>query len=212
VPVLALWLWLLFGLLAFALRVALHVRRTGESGLRGLTGRPGSVEWLAGVGVAAAIAAGVAAPALALSDDVEAIDALDTTAVNVTGLVLYGAGLAAVLVAQGTMGGSWRVGVDPAEQTALVTKGPFSIVRNPIYTAMLTTVLGLAMLFPSVVSLAAVALLVLSLEVQTRVVEEPYLRRAHGEAYERYATSVGRFLPGIGQYRDMRRPPSGGLS
>lgn len=200
-PKLALMGWLVFGLLAFCLRVAIHYRRTGESGLRGLTGRPGSIEWLAGMGFGTAIALGVTASLLASDDVVEPIEALDTTAVHVVGLLLYAAGLVSVLVAQGTMGGSWRVGVDPAERTALVTDGPFSIVRNPIYTAMLTTVTGLAMLVPNVVSLASVALLVLSLEIQTRVVEEPYLRRTHGEAYESYAARVGRFLPGLGRLR-----------
>src|SRR2546422_11674559 len=97
---LAIWLWLVFGVLTLGLRVALHLRRTGETGLRGVSGRPGSVEWLAGVGFAGAISLGVAAPVLALSDAVEPIDAIDTTAVHVLGLLLYGSGLATVLVAQ----------------------------------------------------------------------------------------------------------------
>lgn len=196
---LALWLWLLFGLLAFCLRVLIHFRRTGESGLRAPSGRPGSIEWLAGVGFVTAIALGVTAAWLASDDFVEPIGTLDATAVHVVGLILYAVGLASVLVAQGTMRGSWRVGVDPSERTALVTTGPFSIVRNPIFTAMLVTMTGLAMLVPSVVALASLALLMLSLEVQTRVVEEPYLRRTHGGEYERYAARVGRFLPNIGR-------------
>jgi protein-S-isoprenylcysteine O-methyltransferase Ste14 len=206
VPTLALWLWLVFGLFAVCLRVAIHYRRTGESGLRGLTGRPGSIEWLAGVGFGMAIALGVAASVLASNDVAEPIGALDTTPVHVIGLVLYAVGLASVLVAQGTMGGSWRVGVDPGERTELVTDGPFSIVRNPIYTAMLTTVLGLVLLAPSVVALLSLALLSISLELQTRVVEERHLLRVHGERYREYAGRVGRFLPGLGRLnRDMRR-------
>jgi protein-S-isoprenylcysteine O-methyltransferase Ste14 len=199
VPELSLWLWSLFGLLALVLRVVLHVRSTGETGLRGISGRPGSVEWFAGIGFVAAIAGGVLAPVLALSDDVEAIDALDTTFVQVLGIVIYAAGLLAVLIAQGTMGGSWRVGVDLSERTTLVTGGPFSIVRNPIFSAMLATMLGLALLVPSWVAFGSIALLLISLELQIRLVEEPYLSRTHGEAYERYASSVGRFLPGIGR-------------
>jgi protein-S-isoprenylcysteine O-methyltransferase Ste14 len=198
---LALWLWSLFGLLAFVLRVAIHIRRTGESGLRGVTGRPGSVEWLAGVGFVAAIALGVAAPVLALADAVEPIDALDRTWLHVLGIVLYGAGLIGVLVAQGTMGGSWRVGVDEDERTALVTTGPFSVVRNPIYTTMLAAAAGLAMLVPSVIAIAALVLLVVSLEAQTRIVEEPYLVRTHGDAYTGYTGRVGRFVPGFGRLK-----------
>lgn len=197
----ALLLWLVFGFLAVGLRVVLHLRRTGETGLRGVTGRPGSVEWLAGLGFVTAIALGVAAPILAIADVLEPIDALDTTPVHLVGLVLYGVGIATVLVAQAAMGSSWRIGVDPSERTALVTDGPFSVVRNPIFTAMLSVAIGLALLVPSVVSIAAVTLLVTSLELQTRIVEEPYLRGAHGERYSAYARRVGRFLPGVGRLR-----------
>jgi protein-S-isoprenylcysteine O-methyltransferase Ste14 len=204
VPTLALWLWSLFGLLAIGLRVAIHFRRTGDSGLRGLTGRPGSIEWFAGLGFVAAIALAVLAAELARNDKVNPVEALDTTFVRVLGIALYAVGLTGVLMAQGTMGGSWRVGVDPSEQTALVTAGPFSIVRNPIYTAMVTTILGLTLIVPSVLAFASLALLLLSLELQTRVVEEPYLMRTHGDHYAAYAASVGRFLPGVGLRRRAR--------
>jgi protein-S-isoprenylcysteine O-methyltransferase Ste14 len=199
VPKLALWFWSLFGLLAIGLRVAIHFRRTGESGLRGLTGRPGSIEWFAGLGFVAAIALGVLAAVLAESDEVNPVDGLDTTFVHVLGILLYAVGLFGVLVAQGTMGRSWRIGVDPSERTALVTEGSFGVVRNPIYTTMIATILGLTLLVPSMLAFASFALLLTSLELQTRVVEEPYLLRTHGDAYERYASRVGRFLPGVGR-------------
>jgi protein-S-isoprenylcysteine O-methyltransferase Ste14 len=199
VPALALWLWSLFGLLAIGLRVAIHFRRTGDSGLRGLTGKPGSIEWFAGLGFVVAIAVGVLAAELAQNDKVNPVDALDTAFVHALGMVFYAVGLTGVLIAQGTMGGSWRVGVDPGERTALVTAGPFAIVRNPIYTAMIATILGLTLLVPSVLAFASMALLLLSLELQTRVVEEPYLLRTHGERYTAYAVRVGRFLPGVGR-------------
>jgi protein-S-isoprenylcysteine O-methyltransferase Ste14 len=52
------------------------------------------------------------------------------------------------------------------------------------------------------VSLLAVALLALALEVQVRLVEEPYLTRVHGQEYRRYAASAGRFLPGFGRLQE----------
>lgn len=198
---LALGLWALYGLLGFVLRVAIQFRRTGDTGLRGVTGKPGSVEWLAGVAFVAAIALGVAAPILALNDVIEPIDSLDGTAVHVIGIALYAVGLGGLVVAQGTMGESWRVGVDATERTSLVTTGMFSIVRNPIFTAMVALTLGLALLVPSVISVLAVALLLLSVELQTRIVEEPHLLDTHGQAYSSYAGHVGRFLPGVGRLR-----------
>ena len=46
---LALVLYGLYLALAFVLRTALHRRRTGRSGFSGISGAPGSAEWLGGV-------------------------------------------------------------------------------------------------------------------------------------------------------------------
>ncbi|MFL5932176.1 MAG: isoprenylcysteine carboxylmethyltransferase family protein, partial [Gaiellaceae bacterium] len=58
---LALVLWSLYGLLAVVLPVALQLRRAGSTGLKGVSGKLGSAEWLAGAGLVAAIALGVTA-------------------------------------------------------------------------------------------------------------------------------------------------------
>jgi protein-S-isoprenylcysteine O-methyltransferase Ste14 len=97
------------------------------------------------------------------------------------------------------MRSSFRIGVDDAEQTELITDGPFAVVRNPIYSAMLPAVLGLVLLTGNAGGIAGFALLVVALELQTRLVEEPYLLRVHGQAYASYAARVGRFLPGAGR-------------
>lgn len=196
---LALVLWVVYGLLTIVARAALQYRRTGSSGLIGISAQPGSVEWLGGVLFALAIAAGVAAPILDLNGTVDTYEDLDTTAVRVAGIVLYTVGLAATLGAQLAMGASWRVGVDESERTELVTGGPFAVVRNPIYAGMIPSLAGIALIVPNPVSFGAVVLLLVALEIQTRLVEEPYLRRVHGDAYATYAARVGRFVPGVGR-------------
>ena len=203
-PEVALVLYGVYLAVAVVGRMLVQWRRTGSTGFHGVGGRPGSVEWLAGVGFALALVAGAAAPVLALEDVVEPIGALDTGAVHAAGLVLSIGGIAATLGAQLAMGDSWRVGVDPRERTELVTSGPFALVRNPIYAATLPSALGLALLVPSWVALAALAGLVLAVEVLVRRVEEPYLVRTHGEAYTGYAARVGRFVPGVGRLRALR--------
>src|SRR5262249_17477873 len=100
--------------------------------------------------------------------------------------------------AQLAMGSSWRIGVDPEERTELVTDGPFELVRNPIYSAMLPTVFGLVLMVPSVVAISGFLALVVALEMQVRLVEEPYLLGVHGDAYATYAARVGRFVPRLG--------------
>jgi protein-S-isoprenylcysteine O-methyltransferase Ste14 len=200
-PELALALWSVYGLLAIVARALLQYRRTGSSGLIGISAKPGSVEWFGGILFALAIAAGVAAPILDLNDAIEPYEDLDTTAVHAAGIVVYAAGLAATLGAQLAMGDSWRVGVDESERTELVTDGPFAIVRNPIYAGMMPALAGIALLVPNPVSFGAVVLMVIALEIQTRMVEEPYLGRVHGDAYAAYAARVGRFVPGVGRIR-----------
>jgi protein-S-isoprenylcysteine O-methyltransferase Ste14 len=200
-PALSLALWAVFGLLAVAGRALLQKRRTGSFGVTGISGAPGSIEWTGGALFALAIALGVAAPVLALADVVEPIAALDEHAVHAIGGALYAIGLAGTLGAQLAMGSSWRIGVEESDRTELVTDGPFGLVRNPIYSAMIPAIAGITLVCPSIVAIAALALLVVSIEIQTRLVEEPHLLAVHGDEYASYAVRVGRFLPGIGTIR-----------
>jgi protein-S-isoprenylcysteine O-methyltransferase Ste14 len=198
-PLVALAGLALYGLLAFGLRSLVHRRRTGSSGFRGVSGPPGSVEWWGGVLFGVALAAAVAAPLAELTGLVAPSARLATPPVYATGITLCLAGLGGTLWAQFAMGDSWRIGVDDAERTALVGRGPFRLVRNPIYTSMLAAMLGFALLTPNTVAAAALGVLVAALELQVRFVEEPYLVRGHGARYRAYAAQTGRFLPGIGR-------------
>lgn len=191
-----------FFLLAFGLRSLIHYRRTGTTGFVGLSGRPGSAEWWGGVLFALALVAAVAAPLLQLAGAVEPAAWLAQPWARAVGGLLYLAGVAGTLWAQFAMGESWRIGVDTGARTALVAAGPFRWVRNPIFTAMSLATLGLALLVPNVVSLIGVAALALALEIQVRLVEEPYLHRVHGDHYRRYAASAGRFLPRLGRLEE----------
>jgi protein-S-isoprenylcysteine O-methyltransferase Ste14 len=102
------------------------------------------------------------------------------------------------------MGDSWRIGVDQSERTGLVTNGPFTAVRNPVFTGMLLASVGLTLLAPNPIALVALACLLVALEIQTRLVEEPYLLTTHGAAYGDYAARAGRFLPLLGRLRNTR--------
>ncbi len=204
-PGLALALYGVYLLLAVALRVAIQRRRTGSTGWRGLSGAVGSPEWLGGVLFITAVFAGPLAAVLQLADVLEPVSVLDHGWTQWLGVGLFAAGISALLVAQAAMGRSWRIGVDEQERTELVTGGPFELVRNPIFTAMVAIQLGLALLVPNVVALAAFVALIAALEVHTRLVEEPYLLNAHGESYGAYAGRVGRFVPGVGKLRPAQR-------
>lgn len=50
--------------------------------------------------------------------------------------------------------------MDGAERTELVSTGPFALVRNPIFSAMVPALLGRALLVPNVAALAGITALV----------------------------------------------------
>jgi len=200
----ALALYAVWLALAFGVRVVVQVRRTGSTGVRGLDRDAAPLEWLAGALFVASLLTAAAAPLLALLGASEPVGALDGVVAHATGVALAAAGIVGTFVAQLAMGDSWRIGVESEERTELVTDGLFALVRNPIYSAMIPTVLGLALMVPSPVALIALAGLGLALELQVRVVEEPFLLRAHGASYARYAARVGRFVPGIGLLHGVR--------
>lgn len=193
----ALVIYVVWGLLAFGWRTVVQLRRTGDSGLR-LHAERGSVQWWAKLGFVAAIAIGFAAPIAAVAGLAD-VDALDADGLHTIGVVVALVGVALTLVAQLAMGSSWRIGVDPTEHTGLVTEGPFGLVRNPIFTAMLVTVAGLTLMIPNPLTIIGLLALVAALEVQVRMVEEPYLVSVHGQTYTSYAQRVGRFVPGLGR-------------
>ena len=192
----ALVLLVVYGVVGLLFRMLVQLRLTGSTGFRGLSsGSP--AELAGGLLFVAAIALLVLS---ALADDAT-IGALDHDGVRVAGLVLAVAGILGTAGAQLAMGRAWRIGVDASEDTSLVTGGPFAIVRNPIYTAMFPFFIGIALMVGNALGLAAVACVFAALELQTRMAEEPHLRRAHGEEYESYARRVGRFVPGVGRLR-----------
>jgi protein-S-isoprenylcysteine O-methyltransferase Ste14/predicted nicotinamide N-methyase len=197
-PTVALAGFALFFLLAFGLRTASHVRRTGTTGFVALRAA-GVTERTGGALFAAALLAAMSAPTLALLGVVRSASMLDVPVVHAAGLVLFAGGLAGTLAAQYGMGNSWRIGVDASERTALVTGGIFSRIRNPIFTSMTVALVGLALLTPSWVAALAIGLMLVALEVHVRLVEEPYLLRTHGAAYAEYGARTGRFVPGIGR-------------
>jgi protein-S-isoprenylcysteine O-methyltransferase Ste14 len=195
--VVALLLEVVFFGLAFGWRSWVQWRRSGSTGFIRPRRGAGAAELVGSSGFVVALVLLVAAPVAELAG-MARIELLDTTWAAAAGIALGVGGVALTLVAQLAMGDSWRIGVDPGARTDLVTDGVFGSVRNPIFTAMIVATLGLVLLVPNPVSAAALLVLVAALEVQVRLVEEPYLRDVHGPAYDAYLVSAGRFIPGVG--------------
>ncbi|KUP95997.1 methyltransferase family protein [Thermobifida cellulosilytica] len=198
----ALVLYLLGLALAFGARTLAAWLRTGDTGFRRPDTAPFTAPWWAGVLFAGALVLGLAAPVAALAG---LATAAPPPAVGAGGLTLMALGLALTLIAQATMGASWRIGVDRTERTELVTHGLFALVRNPVFTGMGVLLLGQLLALPSALSAAALAVYVAAAQIQVRLVEEPHLLRTHGPAYRSYAARTGRFLPALGRLRAAHR-------
>ena len=83
--------------------------------------------------------------------------------------------------------------VAPPER--LVVGGDYRFVRNPMYLAVITAVLGQAMIFGSLGLLVyAVALWAITAAF-VRWYEEPVLLRRYGDEYERYRLAVRAWMP-----------------
>jgi protein-S-isoprenylcysteine O-methyltransferase Ste14 len=78
-----------------------------------------------------------------------------------------------------------------------VTDGPFRYIRNPIYLAGITLLLGVGLLYATwrPVDLALPLLLFVYFHVSVVWVEEPALRRQFGSKYAEYCGRVPRWLP-----------------
>jgi protein-S-isoprenylcysteine O-methyltransferase Ste14 len=77
----------------------------------------------------------------------------------------------------------------------LVVGGPFQWVRNPGYVAVISLVVGQALLFGSSSLLAYAALLAVAFHLFVVGYEEPTLRRQFGAEYDAYCAAVPRWLP-----------------
>lgn len=197
-PLLTLVLLAIYFAVNFGWRTLRQIRTTGSSGFQGISGRVGSVEWTGGVLFVVGLVLGVVAPVASYFGASLLYAPSLWQSVAATAIVVLG--ITGTTWAQLEMGKSWRIGVNQHERTELIQSGPFTIVRNPIFSYMILTSIGLTWLLPNWISIAATASVVIAIELQVRFVEEPYLRRVHGDTYDRYCKNVGRFVPFIGQH------------
>lgn len=82
-----------------------------------------------------------------------------------------------------------------APTRTLVVSGAYRYVRNPMYVAVVATILGQALLFGSVRVLGYAALVWCAFQVFVVAYEEPTLRKQFGEAYVGYQAGVRRWWP-----------------
>ena len=110
------------------------------------------------------------------------------------GAVLTAAGLALGASGAATFR-RYRTTVVPHHPVStLVTKGPYRISRNPMYTGLAAAYLGAALWVGTWWPLMIAPLPVLATHRWIIVPEEEYLKRRFGAEYERYQSRVRRWL------------------
>ena len=89
--------------------------------------------------------------------------------------------------------------LDPPK--ALVARGSYAFVRNPMYIGAVTIVCGEAVLFRAPLLLAYAALIFVAASLFIVLYEEPHLSRKFGPGYDEYRRRVPRWFPRVGHIR-----------
>ena len=92
-----------------------------------------------------------------------------------------------------TTGKGTLAALDPPKK--LVVSGLYQYVRNPMYVAVITTLLGETIYFGSAAILLEAGLFAIIVNVYIACYEEPTLRKQFGEEYEKYTQKVRRWMP-----------------
>jgi protein-S-isoprenylcysteine O-methyltransferase Ste14 len=124
----------------------------------------------------------------------------------VIGFAMVTLGYAGTLWTYATMGNNWRMGVNAKERTALVCSGPFQWVRHPIYLLQLVMLTGAALLLPTPISLATLALHYVCAQLKAWD-EERYLENVHGRAYREYSSHTGGLFPRLSRGAAVNNEP-----
>jgi len=109
------------------------------------------------------------------------------------GIVMMSVALVIIVIAQGQMGESWRIGVDYDHRTEFVQQGWFKYSRNPIFAGIMLSVVGYFLVLPNAVTLLIMMLDLALIQVQIQL-EEQHLAAEHGEVYKRYCNDVRRWV------------------
>jgi protein-S-isoprenylcysteine O-methyltransferase Ste14 len=118
---------------------------------------------------------------------------LENNILKMLGLVLIHVSLLWIAIAQYQMSNSWRIGIDEKNKTDLVTKGIFSLSRNPIFLGMIISVLGIFLIIPNALSFFTAIATYFIIHIQIRL-EEAFLQGQHGEEYLMYKKKTRRLI------------------
>lgn len=109
-------------------------------------------------------------------------------------IALTAAGILLAIWARLYLGGNWSAIVAIKQDHSLVRSGPYAVVRHPIYTGILTAMLGNAIGFGEAGCLLAVAIAFAAFLAKARM-EDAFLAARFGAAHQQYRAEVKSLIP-----------------
>jgi protein-S-isoprenylcysteine O-methyltransferase Ste14 len=110
------------------------------------------------------------------------------------GLIMVLLGVCFSIWARLELGGNWSGSVTIKEGHTLIRRGPYTIVRHPIYSGLLLALLGSAIMIGELRGLLGVGILFLSFWLKSRV-EERFMLEQFGADYRQYQQQVKGLVP-----------------
>lgn len=110
------------------------------------------------------------------------------------GVALCVAGLGFCIWARLTLGRNWSGAVTVKEGHELIERGPYRLVRHPIYTGLLAMFLGTAIVLGHVAGIAGLVLVFVSFWIKLRD-EERIMLKQFPDQYAAYQLRAKRIIP-----------------
>ena len=118
----------------------------------------------------------------------------DSSVIAYTGLAITLAGTTFAIWARTFLGRNWSAIVTIKEDHQMIKRGPYAVVRHPIYAGFLLAMLGSALAFGEVRGLAALPLAFLAWWFKSRL-EEKFMEQRFGAEYAAYKQRVKALVP-----------------
>ena len=118
----------------------------------------------------------------------------DSAGIGYLGLLLTLVGAAFALWARVSLGRDWSSAIEIKQDHVLAQRGPYAVVRHPIYTGLLLAMAGTAIAIGTLRGLAAVGLALIAF-LRRAQVEETFLMQQFGARYAEYKREVKKIIP-----------------
>lgn len=120
----------------------------------------------------------------------------NTLAFGLMGVLVCATGMAFCFWARRTLGSNWSGTVTLKHDHELIQKGPYGLTRHPMYTGILTGLLGVDLTIGQIGNFLGIALLVFAFLRKIKL-EEIYMTQHFGKRYLNYVKKVKRLVPFI---------------